>query len=97
MNDGKTLFLKATVLRGRGYAFVCRFVRSGRLVLLVIDDLVNYYLKQCSQLVPLVLLLFEFVEESGKRFRPALVHLDHLRLNVEKHAIDVVQILLCES
>ena len=25
-----------------------------------------------------------------------MVHLDHLRLNVEEHAIDIVQILLCE-
>ena len=49
---------------------------------LVLYNLTDNDLEQGRQFVTLVLLLLEFVEETGQGFRPALVHLDHLGLNV---------------
>ena len=64
---------------------------------LVLDYLVNDDLEQRCQLVPLVLLLLELVEEAGERLGPALVHLDHLRLHVQQHVVDVIEVLLSEG
>ena len=61
---------------------------------LVLDDLADDDLEQRGQLVPLVLLLLELVEETGEGFGPALVHLDHLGLHVQKHIVDIVEVLL---
>ena len=50
---------------------------------LILNNLVDDYLKKRRELIPLVLLLLKLVEESSKRLRPALVHLDHLSLNIQ--------------
>ena len=73
-----------------------------RLLGLIISRLILYYLiddnlKQCCQFVPLVLLLLKLVEESGERFRPTLVHLDHLGLHVKQHVVNVIEVLFRKS
>lgn len=73
-----------------------------RLLGLIISRLILYYLiddnlKQRCQFVPLVLLLFELVEESGERFRPTLVHLDHLGLHVKQHVVNIIEVLFRKS
>ena len=64
---------------------------------LIFNNLIDNNLKQRRQLIPLVLLLLKLVEESSERLRPALVHLDHLRLHIQQHVINVVEVLFCEG
>ena len=66
------------------------------LIWLVPDDLVDDDLEERRQFVALALLLLEFIEEACEGFRPALVHLNHLRLNIQQHVVNVVQVLLSE-
>ena len=48
----------------------------------MLDDLRDYYLEEGGQLITFPLLLLKLVEKAGECFRPALVHLDHLGLDV---------------
>ena len=63
----------------------------------MLNDLRDNHLEQSSQLVSFALLLLKLVEKAGEGFRPALVHLDHLGLNVQQHVVNVVQVLLCKG
>lgn len=64
---------------------------------LILDDLADDDLEQGRQFVTLVLLLLKLVEETCQGFGPALVHLDHLSLNVQQHVVDIVEVLLGEG
>ena len=56
----------------------------------MLHDLADDHLEQCRELAAFVLLLFKLVEETSEGLRPALVHLDHLRLYIEKHSINII-------
>ena len=60
----------------------------------MLDDLRDYHLEEGGQLITFPLLLLKLVEKAGECFRPALVHLDHLGLDVQQHVVNVVQVLL---
>lgn len=60
----------------------------------MLDDLRDYHLEEGGQLITLALLLLKLVEKAGECFRPTLVHLDHLGLDVQQHVVNVVQVLL---
>ena len=64
---------------------------------LILNYLINDNLKQRRQFISLVLLLLKFVEETGERLRPTLVHLDHLSLHVQQHVVDVIEVLFRKS
>ena len=63
----------------------------------MLNDLRNDHLEQSGQFVTLTLLLLKLVEKAGECFRPTLVHLDHLGLDVQQHVVNVVQVLLCKG
>ena len=65
--------------RARTFSRLLQRIGAWRFVL---DDLRDYHLEEGGQLITFPLLLLKLVEKAGECFRPALVHLDHLGLDV---------------